>query len=114
MRGMELAVTPRVRLFIAVLVAGLAAQPGLRNAEGAEGEWWAHPEIRACCSEADAVYADEWIIQQDGSVLATVTGSTPHTASRVLRIPGNPTGRALLFLGPNVGQVFCFAYGPLI
>lgn len=126
---MELATTHCVRLLIAVLVVGLAAQPGLGNVAGAEGEWWAHPEIRACCAEADAVYADEWIIQQDGSVLATVTGSSPRTAvwaqvlvgktylvpaSRVLEIPGNPTGRASLFLGPNVGQVFCFAYGPQI
>ncbi len=120
--------TARLRLFIALLLGGLA-HPSLSKAEGADSEWWALPEVRACCSQADAVFADTWIIQPDGSVLATVTGATSRTAvwaqvlvgrtylvpaNRVLRIPGNPTGRALLFLGPNVGQVFCFAYGPLI
>lgn len=93
-----------------------------------EGSWWDLPQVRACCSVADAVYADRWTLQADGSVLATVTEGTRQTAhwadnvigktflipaDRVLNIPGNPTGRALLFIGPTSGQVFCFAFGPM-
>lgn len=95
----------------------------------ANDSWWNTPEVRACCSQADAVIADIWRIQPDGSVLATVTDGTQRThewagnvigktflvpANKVIRTPGNPMGRALLFIGPHSGQVFCFAFGPLI
>lgn len=97
--------------------------------EKPEGTWWDHPRVRACCSVADAVFADRWTVQPDGSILATVTEGTARTAEwasaiigktylvpadRVIDVPGNPTGRALLFIGPNSHQLFCFAYGPLI
>lgn len=90
--------------------------------------WWDTPEIRKCCSEADALYADEWIVLPSGDVKAKVTGGGPrnHTwapigreyiisKEKIVNVPGNPTGRPLIFISPTWHeQVFCFALGPMI
>jgi len=92
-----------------------------------DGSWWATPEVRACCSVADAVWADSWQIEGD-MVRATVTGGGPQShewapvgreyivpKDKWLDLPGNPTGRPMLFVNPrNLDHVFCFALGPLI
>lgn len=91
------------------------------------GAWWQTPAVRACCSESDAVYADVWQIMPDGSIRATVTGGGPRShawapvgkvyeipADKILREPGNPTGRALLFIRQGDLHLYCFAMGPLI
>jgi hypothetical protein len=113
-------------LFAAALIA--LAAPTLAQ-DKPDGSWWATPEVRACCSQADAVIADIWAVQPDGSVIATVTEGTTHTASwaqnvigktyhvpaeKVLTISGNPTGRALLFVHPVTHGLYCFAPGPMI
>ena len=115
-------------------VGGLLAQVGHLLAQvpsqpKPDGSWWALPEVRACCSAADAVIADIWYVQPDGSVIATVTDGTTHTAAwaqnvigrtyhvpadKVLTVPGNPTGRALLFVHPVTHGLYCFAPGPMI
>lgn len=90
----------------------------------AESDFWNIPAVRACCSEADAVYADEWTIRPDGSILAKVTGGGPRNhawaplgriyevpADRILKEPGNPTGRPLLFLNAASLTLYCFAMG---
>lgn len=92
----------------------------------AQSSWWGLPEVRRCCSAADAVYADDWEQHGDGTVTATVTGGGPQghawapigrkynvPVERVLQIDGNPTGRALLFLSPHNQELYCFARGPL-
>ncbi len=90
--------------------------------------WWSTPEVAKCCSDADAVYADNWSINPDGSVTATVTGRGPRNhdwapvgrtytipKEKILNVPGNPTGRPLIFLNPYYqDHVYCFALGPLI
>lgn len=90
--------------------------------------WWNLPEVQRCCSEADAVYADVWEVLPNGDVQAEVTGGGPRNhqwapigrkylipREKVLTVPGNPTGRALLFISPAWHeQVFCFAPGPMI
>jgi len=90
--------------------------------------YWDRPAVQACCSAADAVYADSWSVNPDGSITATVTGGGPRShawapigreykvpADRILKEPGNPTGRPLLFLMPsNLSHVYCFAVGPMI
>jgi hypothetical protein len=113
-----------IALLVMLMLVSWAAAQGKP-----EGTWWDHPRVRACCSVADAVYADRWEVQPDGSVLATVTDGTQQTshwadqvigktyhvpADKVLDIPGNPTGRALLFVHPTTHSLYCFAYGPLI
>lgn len=114
---------------IGVLIGAARAQP-------VSSDWWSTPAVRACCSDADAVYADDWTLLPDGSVRAVVTGGGPRNHSwapvgrayivppnKILREPGNPTGRALLFLTPpsnahvfgkNSLDLWCFAMGPLI
>lgn len=89
--------------------------------------WWSEPEVARCCSEGDAVYADEWTANADGSVDATVTGGGPRNHAwapigrtyhippdKVIKTPGNPTGRAILFVSPTTTMAFCFAPGPMI
>lgn len=103
---------------------GLIAASRHARAESAPGSWWQRQAVRACCSDADAVYADEWTVRPDGSVLATVTGGGPRShawapigrvyevpADKVLREPGNPTGRPLLFISPTSFNLYCFAVG---
>jgi hypothetical protein len=110
-----------IGLLIVLMIVSLAAAQAENN-----GGYFNDPRIRSCCSEADAVYADEWIIQPDGSVLATVTGGGPRDhqwapigrvyhvpAEKVVDVPGNPTGRPLLFLAPHSLNLYCFALGPL-
>ena len=104
-------------LFIVWLIATALAQ----------WSYWNDPRIQACCSEADAVYADDWRVLPDGSVLARVTGGGPRDhawspigreyvvpAAQVVNVPGNPTGRPLLFLAPHSLNLYCFATGPMI
>jgi hypothetical protein len=113
---------------LALLALMLIPGPTLAQ-DKPDGSWWATPEVRACCSVADAVIADIWHVQPDGSVIATVTDGTTHTAAwannvigktyhvpadKVLTIPGNPTGRALLFVHPTTYHLYCFAPGPMI
>lgn len=93
------------------------------------GSWWDDPRVRSCCGVADAVYADQWTILADGSVMATVTGGSQQVASwvqsvigktyhvpadKVIDVPGNPTGRALLFVHPTTHGLYCFAPGPFV
>lgn len=91
------------------------------------GSWWNTPEVSRCCSEADALYADRWIARPDGSIVATVTGGGPREhawapvgreyeipADRVVTVPGNPTGRPIIFVRPWSLEPLCFAMGPLI
>lgn len=93
-------------------------------AKAQTNSFWDRPAVRACCSEADAVFADDWQVQADGSVRAQVTAPGLRTpwapvgrfydipAARVLSEPGNPTGRPLLFLNQyNLDYVYCFAKG---
>lgn len=109
----------RAATLIGVLIAGgIVAR--------AEGAWWNNPVVRACCSDADALYADEW--QSAGAdVIAKVTGGGPRDhawapigrvyhipASKVKSEPGNPTGHALLFVSPASLEPYCFFSGPLI
>ena len=91
----------------------------------AQENWWQRPAIMACCSEAGAVFADEWTIHPDGSVTAVVTGGGPRNhgcapIGRRYEVPrdkirdreGNPTGRPLLFINPNnLPHVYCFVPG---
>lgn len=93
---------------------------------GGSSDYWADPRIRVCCSEADALYADDWRVLPDGSVLARVTGGGPRNhewapigreyivpPERVVDVPGNPTGRPLLFISRGTLGLFCFAMGPM-
>lgn len=115
--------------FLFALGAVLLALSAVRAEDKPVGSWWDTPEVRACCSAADAVIADIWSVQSDGSVIATVTDGTTQTSSwaqnvigrtyvvpadKVIRTPGNPTGRALLFVHPVTHGLYCFAMGPLI
>lgn len=88
-------------------------------------DFWQNQQIKKCCSEADALYADEWISIEKGGVRATVTGSGPlgHLwapigknfdvdADKVItNTGGNPTGHALLFLNKTSFFVYCFVPG---
>lgn len=110
-------------VFMALMLACVLALFKI-GAARADAGFWNTPAVRACCSEADAVYADEWTVRPDGSVLATVTGGGPRNhawapigriyevpADRILREPGNPTGRPLLFLNAASLNLYCFAMG---
>lgn len=114
--------------FALVMVLSLIAISALAQDKPA-GSWWDDPRVRSCCGLGDAVYADQWTILADGSVMATVTGGSQQVASwiesvigktyhvpadKVIDVPGNPTGRALLFISPHTHGVWCFAYGPMI
>ncbi len=96
----------------------------MARSEENPGYWWQLQAVRACCSDADAVYADDWQIMPDGSVRATVTGGGPRNhawapigktyevpADKILREPGNPTGRPLLFIRMGDLHLYCFALG---
>lgn len=113
-------------LLLAILATWIFSMVVVANVARAQS-WWDKPAIRACCSVADAVYADDWIVQVNGSIKARVTGGGPRShlwapigreyiipAGKVLREPGNPTGQALLFLMPsNLNHIYCFAIGPM-
>ncbi len=98
------------------------------HSQDKEGSWWNRDEIKACCSEADALYADDWELLPDGSVRARITGTGPRQhqwaekflgqehiipKDKVRNVPGNPTGRPILFMNSG-GYVFCFVMGALI
>ena len=108
------------RIGVMVALMGLALVGRAR----AESDFWNTPAVRACCSEADAVFADEWSILPDGRIMAKVTGGGPRNhawapigriyevpADRILKEPGNPTGRPLLFLNAASLHLYCFAMG---
>lgn len=108
-------------LIFTLAMIGFAFGQGHSNAD-----YWNDPRIRVCCSQADAVYADDWRVLPDGSVLARVTGGGPRNhdwapigreyivpPERVVDVPGNPTGRPLLFISPGTLGLYCFALGPL-
>lgn len=100
----------------------LAVFLGILAGAYAQGSWWSQPDVARCCGEADAVYADDWKINPDGTVTATVTAPGPRTPwapigrtynvtpDRIIKEPGNPLGRPLLFLTPD-GNLYCFALG---
>ncbi len=109
---------------VVALIAIVAALIWTAKAQGVSSDWWNTPEIRKCCSEADATFADDWTINPDGSIDATVTAPGPRTgwapigrryhipADRIVREPGNPTGRPILFLNQyDLNRVYCFAMG---
>ena len=112
---------------LGVMIAGaLFCLLALIVAARADQSWWQRDAVRACCGLADAVWADVWQFHADGSVVATVTGGGPHNhqwapigrqyhvpADKVLREPGNPTGRPMLFLRESELNLYCFAAGPL-
>jgi hypothetical protein len=115
------------RLFIGGLFAVLFLIWLTASAFAQAAKYWNDPRIQQCCSEADAVYADDWRVLPDGSVIAVVTGGGPRNhawapigkeyhvpAGQVVDVPGNPTGRPLLFLAPHSLSLYCFALGPLI
>lgn len=101
-------------LYLTSVLAGLAQAPL---------NWWQTDDVRRCCGEADAVYADDWKSNADGSITATVTAPGPRTpwapigrtyivpVDRLITEPGNPLGRALLFINRS-GHLYCFAKGP--
>jgi hypothetical protein len=114
---------------IAVLLLIWAIATAFAQDKPESSSWWDHPRVRACCGVADAVFADQWHVLPDGSVLATVTQGTVQTAhwadaligrtyhvpaAQVIDVPGNPTGRALLFVHPTTHNLYCFALGPMI
>lgn len=93
-------------------------------AAGGDETWWSREGVRACCSVADAVWADEWRV--DGAdMLVTVTGGGPRShiwapVGRVYRVPmaalknepGNPSGHGILFLNPHdLNIAHCFLPG---
>jgi hypothetical protein len=111
-----------VLCIVALLRIGAARAEG--SSPGIPDSWWNLPEIRKCCSEADAIFADDWTVNPDGSIDATVTAPGPRTgwapigrryrvpAEKVVREPGNPTGRPILFLNQyDLNRVYCFAMG---
>ena len=96
---------------------GGVLSPAMSSAEepGPPG-FWQNERIRSCCSEADAVYADDWGYR-DGKLFATVTGGGPRNhawapigreyeipESKLLREPHDPKGHAILFLVPPTPQ----------
>ncbi len=113
-------------LGVIITVAGLLLV--LVGHAKADESWWQRPAIRACCSDADALYADDWRVNPDGSITAMVTGGGPRNhawapVGRVYEIPadkvrsneGNPIGRPLIFVNPhNNDIVFCFVPGVMI
>ena len=106
----------------AIILATTDARPSSASANG----FWNNPIIRACCSEADAFYSDDYQIQPDGSVLAKVSGTTPYSSwgksligkrfrvehDKIRNVP-NPMGRGLLFINRG-GTPLCFVTGALI
>jgi hypothetical protein len=111
-----------------VVVVLLVSFIAFARAESRSGEWWSRDKVRACCSAADAVFADVWTVEADGSIRATVTAGGPANhawapigreyvipRAKILDEPGNPTGRPILFLAPwDLAHVYCFALGPMI
>ena len=107
----------------AILAGSLASVATFARGEEAAGDWWSRPGVRACCSLADAVYADDWRVV-DGVTYATVTGGGPRNhpwapigrtyvieRDRLKDEPGNPTGHGVLFLVPSTLMVICFLPG---
>jgi hypothetical protein len=75
----------------------------------------------SCCGEADAVIADIWNTNSDGSINATVTegrsilleGSTVLIPrNKIVHRSNNPTGHSIIFYSHTQG-VYCFVLGPM-
>lgn len=110
------------RAFTMGTLAGATARA--RGEELPGDDWWSRPGVRACCSLADAVYADWWKLI-DGQLRVRVTGGGPrdHAWAPIGRVyvissdqlknePGNPTGHGLLFLNRNnLDTAYCFLPG---
>lgn len=99
----------------------------------AQENFWSQPAIIKCCSQADALFADEWEFLPDGSVKATVTDIGPRKLEwgkkligktyiipkdKVTNIEGNfqeRPSRPLIFISPwDNEHVYCFVPGVLI
>ncbi|MFA7279833.1 MAG: hypothetical protein WC100_07035 [Sterolibacterium sp.] len=93
--------------------------------------FWAVPRIRACCSDADAVYADDFRPLAGGMIRVKVTGRGPRNhawaplgrvyiikADKQVHEAGSYKDRpphSLLFLNPaNLDYVHCFVVGQLV
>jgi len=94
-------------------------------------EFWTRPSIRACCSQADAVFSDDWHISGDEAVVVVSSvgassawardqiGKTYRVPKDKFRWEPNPTGRAILFLRPferkpdGTYYIYCFVPGSL-
>lgn len=97
------------------------------KAEDGPGDFWQRPAIRACCSQADAIYAEMWWWRREKNLVEVeVTGTGPRNhkwaeeligkrfflrEDQIRREPGNPTGRALLFINPITKQTICYIPG---
>lgn len=86
---------------------------------GAPG-FWQNNRIRQCCSEADAIYADDWEYK-GGNLYATVTGRGPRNHAwapinrtylippdKIVQSPHDPDGHAIMFLVPSSLELRCF------
>jgi hypothetical protein len=111
-----------VGLVLTILAAGFILGWAVGSAR-ADASFWNDRRIVSCCSEADAVYADEWSVR-DGKLYATVTGGGPRShpwapigrtyeiaPERHVDIGGNPTGHGLLFLRQHDLSALCFIPG---
>lgn len=101
------------------------------RAETNDGSWWQNPIIQGCCSEADALYADEWEMLPNGDARVRVTGGGPRNHAwaerfmgqefiipkdKVKVIEGNfkdRPGRPILFMNSG-GYIYCFIAGAMI
>ena len=87
---------------LAIILGALAGSMVAARAEDGPGAWWSRPGVRACCSLADAVYADDWRVE----------AHLCYTPDRVKNEPGNPTGHGVLFLNPgDIDRMICFLPG---
>ncbi len=77
----------------------------------------------SCCEEYDAVYADQWRVDELGQLFATVTGAGPRnhwwapigreyyiSDYKIVWNRGNPTGHSILFVSPLTLQSLCFVF----
>ena len=94
-------------------------------------DFWSRRVIRACCSQADAVFSDRWRFSGNVAIVTvTHVGKQSSWASdqigKTYRIPKsyfrwepNPTGSAILFIQPHnklpdgTYAVYCFVPGAL-
>lgn len=115
------------------LIIILAVIGAPRLVKSQEESFWTQSSIIRCCSQADAVYADDYEILPDGSVKATITGTGPRNhkwaeaaigksyiipKDKVVTLEGSfkdRPGRPILFISPaNFDHVYCFVPGILV